>query len=311
MGGSHTLERFINQVARDVTDPQTQVPVLERARARQALSDASTPLSGDLSISPLGSGSDYTPFLQHLGIASLNLGFGGESSGGSYHSQYDSFEHYARFGDPGFAYGVALAQVAGRATLRLANADVDPLRFGNFAEKVAGYLEEVKSLAEQERKAAERRNQLLAMNAYRLAADPTETYIPPDSVATVPYLNFAPLENAVAELEAAAKRYDDALAAALKRGVSPSMARQVNPLLVRTERLMTREQGLPRRPWFRHMIYAPGYYTGYGVKTFPGVREGLEEDGYEEAETYVGVIAERLRAVTGAVQEATRLLSAR
>jgi len=310
MGGSHTLERFINQVARDVTDPQTEVPVRERARARRALGDASTPMSGDLPISPLGSGSDYSPFLQHLGIASLNLGFGGENRGGSYHSQYDSFEHYTRFGDPGFNYGVALAQVAGRATLRLANADVVPLRFSNFTEKVATYLDEVKALADQERQAAERRNQLLGMNAFNLASDPTKAYVAPDSVATVPYLNFAPLENAVVELEAAAEHYDDALAMALDRGLSASSARQVNELMIRTERLMTREQGLPRRPWYRHMIYAPGYYTGYGVKTFPGVREGLEEEGYAEAEMYVGVIAERLRAVTGAVEEATRLLSA-
>ncbi|GAB5533854.1 MAG: transferrin receptor-like dimerization domain-containing protein [Rubricoccaceae bacterium] len=310
MGGSHTLERLINQVARDVTDPQTGVPVLERARARQALGNASTPMSGDLPISPLGSGSDYSPFLQHLGIASLNLGFGGENRGGSYHSQYDSFEHYTRFGDPGFAYGVALAKVAGRATLRLANADVIPLRFGNFTEKVATYLDEVKALADQERMAAERRNQLLGMNAYRLAADPTKTYVAPDSIGTVPYLNFAPLANAVAALEAAATEYDDALAMALDRGLSASSAQQVNELMIRTERLMTREQGLPRRPWYRHMIYAPGYYTGYGVKTFPGVREGLEEEGYDEAETYVDVIAERLRAVTEAVENATRLLSA-
>ncbi len=307
-GGSHTLERFINQVAVDVPDPQTDVSVRERARARLLVNRDDAPAEGDLPISPLGSGSDYTPFLQHLGIASLNLGFGGESGGGSYHSQYDSFEHYTRFGDPGFRYGVALAQVAGRATLRLANADLVPLRFTNFAERVASYLEEVKALAEAEREKAARRNRLVAADAYRLAADPTETYVPPDSVEPVPYINFAPLENAVEALERAAADYDEAAAGAVERGIDGRTAERVNALLIRTERLMTREEGLPRRPWFRHMIYAPGFYTGYGVKTFPGVREGLEEEGYAEAETFAGIIAERLEAVAGAVREAAALL---
>jgi N-acetylated-alpha-linked acidic dipeptidase len=307
-GGSHTLEAFINQVAADVTDPQTGVSVRERVRARLLVNGEDVPAEGDLPISPLGSGSDYTPFLQHLGIASLNLGFGGESGGGSYHSQYDSFEHYTRFGDPGFRYGVALAQVAGRATLRLANADLVPLRFSSFAERVGSYVEEVKELADDEREKAASRNRLLAADAYRLAADPTETYVPPDSVAPVPYLNFAPLENAVASLEEAAGEYDDVAAAVLDRGIDPGTAERVNALLVRTERLMAHEGGLPRRPWFRHMIYAPGFYTGYGVKTLPGVREGLEEESYGEAETYVRVIAERLEAVAGAVREAAALL---
>ena len=309
MGGSHTLERFINRIAADVTDPQTGVSIQERLRAARAVGgDDGALAAGDLAIAPLGSGSDYTPFLQHLGIASLNLGFGGESGGGSYHSQYDSFEHYSRFGDPGFQYGVALAKVAGRATLRLANADLLPLRFGNFADRVDEYLGEVKALAERVRGDAERRNRLVAMNAFRLAADPTETYVAPDSAVEVPFINFAPLDNAIRALESAATRYDDAAAAALDRGIDPATADRVNDLLIRTERLMTRDEGLPRRPWFRHMIYAPGFYTGYGVKTLPGVREGLEEEGYAEAEAYVVHTADRIDAVTGAIEEAARLL---
>ncbi|HUG39395.1 MAG TPA: transferrin receptor-like dimerization domain-containing protein [Longimicrobiales bacterium] len=308
MGGSHTLERFINQVAADVPDPQTGVTIQQRARAARAVGGDDVLGSRDLPISPLGSGSDYTPFLQHLGIASLNLGFGGESGGGSYHSQYDSFEHYTRFGDPGFPYGIALARVAGRATLRLANADLVPLRFTNFADRVEEYLDDVKALAGRVRNDAERTNRLLAMDAFRLAADPRETYFAPDSAPPVPFLNFAPLENAVARLQDAAAAFDDDAARALERGVDPGTAVRVNALLIRTERLMTREEGLPRRPWFRHMIYAPGFYTGYGVKTLPGVREGLEEEGYAEAEAFVAHIAERLEAVTAALREASVLL---
>lgn len=312
IGGSHTLERFANQLGTEVPDPQTDVTVGQRVRAARALGgDGSAMGSGDLAIYPLGSGSDYTPFLQHLGIASLNIGFGGESGGGSYHSQYDSFDHYTRFGDPGFVYGIALAKVAGRATLRLANADVIPLRFSNFAERISGYLAEVEQLADRLRDDAERHNRLVAMNAFRIAADPTEALVAPDSAGVVPHINTAPLHNAVTRLEKAATAYDTALASTLAAGVAPASTEALNALLVRTERLMTREEGLPRRPWFRHMIYAPGFYTGYGVKTLPGVREGLEEEQYEEAERYVTTIAETLDRVTAAIEEATTLIRAR
>ena len=310
MGGSHTLERLLNEVARDVEDPQTGVSVWKRAQAARAVGGERDVLSAaDLSISPLGSGSDYTPFLQHLGIASLNLGFGGEGGGGSYHSQYDSFDHYVRFGDPGFAYGVALARTAGRATLRLAQADVLPLRFTNFARHVGRYLDEVERLAEERRSQAEQRNRLLEIDAYRLAADPTQAYVPPERAEEVPYLNFAPLRNAVARLEEASEAYDREAGEALSAGrVDGALAARVNALLVRSERDMTREEGLPRRPWFRHMVYAPGFYTGYGVKTLPGVREGIEEGKHDEAELYVQRVAETLERVRATVEEATRLL---
>ncbi|HEX8638941.1 MAG TPA: M28 family peptidase, partial [Pyrinomonadaceae bacterium] len=118
IGGSHTLEKFINETARDIPDPQTKMTVWERTRAQQIVNGSAnsrreTMERADLRIAALGSGSDYTPFLQHLGIASLNIGFGGEDGGGSYHSVYDSFDHFTRFGDPNFDYGVALAEVCG------------------------------------------------------------------------------------------------------------------------------------------------------------------------------------------------------
>ncbi|HSG49052.1 MAG TPA: M28 family peptidase, partial [Longimicrobiales bacterium] len=198
VGGSHQFERMVTQIGADVADPQTGVTVLERLKARLAVSgNAEVGTRPDLRISPLGSGSDYTPFLQHLGIASLNIGYGGEGGGGSYHSIYDSFDHYTRFGDPGFAYGVALAKTAGRATLRLANADVLPFRFSNLADNVRRYLGEVEALAGDMRRATERHNRLVAGSAFSLASDPTLTYVPPEMQAPVPFLNFAPLQNAV------------------------------------------------------------------------------------------------------------------
>jgi len=300
MGGSHTLEKFVNQVARDVPDPQTGVTVWERAQALRAVRGDDEALSrADLRIGPLGSG----------WIASLNLGFGGENGGGSYHSQFDSFDHYTRFGDPDFQYGIALAKTTGRVTLRFANADVLPFQFGNFTDNVSLYLDQLMELSDQLRSDTERRNELVEMNAYNLSADPTETYVAPDRQAPVPHINFAPLQNALARLEGSASGYDAALASAMTSG-SPSADRlaRVNALLMSTERLMTRDEGLPRRPWFRHQIYAPGFYTGYGVKTLPGVREALEQRNWDEAARFVGTTAAALGRVADAVDQATAVL---
>ncbi len=307
IGGSHILERFANQLGVGVPDPQTDVTVDERRRARAAVGGEADALTRtDLTISPLGSGSDYTPFLQHLGIPSLNIGFGGEGGGGSYHSQFDSFDHFVRFGDPTFEYGVALAKVAGRATLRLANADVIPYRFTNFADRVSEYADEVQELADHMRTETATRNRLLDAGAYTVTADPTETWFPPERQAAVPYLNFAPVENAQASLQEAAKAYDQALAAALAGGgLTAGRQQRLNGMLLQAERLMTREGGLPRRPWFRHMIYAPGFYTGYGVKTLPGIREGIEERHFDEVATYVDEVAAALDRVTALVRRAT------
>ena len=302
MGGSHSLEAMINGVARDVTDPQTGVSVFERVRAARAVGgDEEAMTRADLRISPLGSGSDYTPFLQHLGLPALNLGFGGEGGGGSYHSQYDSFDHYTRFGDPGFHYGVALASVAGRVTLRMANADVLPYRFSGLADNVKRYLDEVEQLAADMRSRTERENELVAADAYRLAADPTRTYVPPGAKDAVPFLNFAPVRNAVAALEEAAAAYDEAVAGALAGGgLDAGRVAELNTHVMKIEQLLTDARGLPKRPWFKHQIYAPGFYTGYGVKTLPGIREAIEERDWE----LVPVQMERLAAVIRRASEA-------
>jgi N-acetylated-alpha-linked acidic dipeptidase len=302
VGGSHTLEKFINEVGREVKDPQTGVSVDARLRARMR-ADGNEEAAGraDLRIGPLGSGSDYTPFLQHLGIASLNIGYGGESGGGSYHSVYDSFDHYTRFGDPDFAYGVALAKTAGRATLRLANADVLPFAFANFVDNVKQYASEVQKLADDLRAETEALNKRVADGVYALAADPTKKHVPPAAKDPVPHLNFAPLQNALDGLEKAAAALDRRLNERLEAGSAPAA---LNTLLIRTERAMTVAEGLPRRPWFKHHIYAPGFYTGYGVKTLPGVREAIEQRYWEEADTQILRLAGMLNGLTALLNEA-------
>jgi N-acetylated-alpha-linked acidic dipeptidase len=305
IGGSHTLEKFMNEVAKSVPDPQTKMSVWERARAEQAINGSPTARReamerADLRISPLGSGSDFTPFLQHLGIASLNVGFGGEDGGGSYHSIYDSFDHYTKYGDPGFAYGIALAKVCGHTTLRLANADTLPFEFSNLAETLNQYVGEVTRLADTMRDDTRVMNQQISSGMLKAVQDPTETFIVPSIKEPVPFLNFAPLQNSIARLNESVKRYQSA---AGKR--TPTAA--LDEALYKTERALTRTQGLPRRDWFRHQIYAPGFYTGYGVKTLPGIREAIEQRDWKEAEEQIVISASVIDRLSSDIDKAARV----
>ncbi len=311
MSGSHTLERFINEIARDVIDPQTDVSVSARLEARRRVAEVAPRFqtNGDHPIGALGSGSDYTPFLQHLGIASLNLGYSGESGGGSYHSIYDSFDHYVRFGDPTFAYGVTLAQTTGRALLRLADADILPFEFESFSETVTRYVDEIVTLTDEMRTQTERTNRLIGDGRYVLAADPTTTYVPPTVEDPVPHLNFAPLQNALTRLEASARAYGDALDPEAVAALSVADQRALDQILISTERVLTRDEGLPGRPWFTHQIYAPGFYTGYGVKTIPGVREAIEQRDWPLATTQIALAADTLTLFAAEVDRATSLLT--
>ena len=305
IGGSHVLEKLANEIMHDVTDPQTGVSVAERLRARIEVNgndEARAELRNraDLRISPLGSGSDYTPFLQHLGIASLNIGFGGEGNDGSYHTLYDTYEHYTTFRDPGMVYGVALAQVAGRATLRLANAPRLPFEFIGLADNLGLYLEQLEELANNMREQTLETNARIDSGVYDLALDPTRTLGAPLKKEEVPYFNFAPLNNALDELNRAAEVY----AGVAGNGAAISAAG--NKLLYTSERELTREDGLPGRPWFRHHIYAPGFYTGYGVKTLPGVREAIEERQYALVEDEIFVAADVISGMAARVRALSR-----
>ena len=323
MGGSHSLQRLLNEVAEGVHDAESDSSVLARLRAKlrveaynggneQIRKLAAAAASGaDIPLTALGSGSDYTPFLQHLAIASVDLGFGGEAdNAGVYHSQYDSFEHYERFGDPKFVFGIALAQSAGHLMLRMADADVLPLQFTGMAEVMADYVHELHQLADERREHAQRLSELRQSRAFELASDPTRPLAAPAAESEVPFLDFAPLDNASAHLRRAARAYDEAYAEASARGFAVGAARekQLDETLRGLEQTLASDQGLPDRPWFRHLIYAPGVYTGYGAKTMPGVREAIEDHRWEVASQYVHLTAEALERYAEHVEAATALL---
>lgn len=323
-GGSHSLQRLVNDVAKDVKDPETGVSVKARLDALSMVKgydksasssdkdDAKKALAGDdFALGALGSGSDFTPFLQHLGLTTLHLGYGGEDdTDGVYHSNYDSFDHYSRFGDPGFVYGVAAAQTIGRLVLRVADAGVLPMEFGSFATTVDGYMKELHELADGKRKQADELAKLLDNKAFELAADPTRRVAPPEREPEVPYLNLAALDNAVARVKKSAKAYDDAYAALVARGteLSAPQTAQVNSLLRGLEATLMNPRGLPGREWYRHYIYAPGLLTGYGVKTLPGVREAVEENQWERANQFASLTAEVLAKYCERLDQATALL---
>ena len=308
-GGSHTLEKFFGQVAQSVKDPQTNFTVAERSKALTMVRGNPEQIkkakaSEGMQLYALGSGSDYTPFIQHLGIASLNLGFGGEGSGGEYHSIYDSYDHYTRFKDIDFKYGIALAQVAGRTTLRLANAPRLPFEFQRFHSTVNTYLEELKKLLTDTRDKTAHENELIQSGHYLASLDPTKSVKVPEPKDPVPYLNFAPLENALSRLKQSADEFNTRD----ENKLTATQLAQLNQQLLKAEHLLTREQGLPRRSWFRHHIYAPGFYTGYGVKTLPGVREAIEQRDWKEAQEQIEIVATVLDKFSAHIDQMSGLM---
>jgi N-acetylated-alpha-linked acidic dipeptidase len=314
MAGSHTLEKFMNGVARDVTDPEKNISVWKRLRLHE-ISEASNKREArsreDIRIGALGSGSDYTAFLDHLGIASLNVSFGGEGGGGIYHSIYDDFYWYTHFSDTSFVYGRALAQTIGTAVLRLACAEVLPYEFNDFTDTIRNYIQELQKLANERREGVLERNRQIEEGVFTAIADPQKTYVPPNREAVPPYLNFAPLENGLAALTRTAERYEKALAAAAADGGSAferASVREVNAKLVQTERMLTLPDGLPGRPWFQHQIYAPGFYTGYGVKTIPAVREAVEQNRWREADEQIARVGKVLENVGETIDSAASAL---
>ena len=302
-GGSHTLEKFFDQITHVVEDPQKGVSVFDRRNARNIANGQ--PSWSHYKLSALGSGSDYSPFFQHLGISSFNMGFGGESSGGEYHTMYDSYKLYKRFKDPTFQYGVTLAKVAGRTSLRLANAEVLPFEFKHFTKIVSGYVDEVTKLADKLRKEADSHNKLIKSGVYDLVSNPKDNFKIPGPKTPVPYFNFAPIENALKNLKEKASEF----AMASKKGVSNSAnTNELNKVLKSMESKLIRDHGLPRRSWYKHHIYAPGFYTGYGVKTLPGVREAIEQKNFDEVTEQITILSEVLNAFSANIDEAIKLM---
>jgi len=308
--GAHSLENFVNSVVKDIEDPETKMPVWKRARLAgmlRATPDKRTEARTrpDMRIGALGSGSDYTVFLDHLGIPSVDIAYGGEDEGGGqYHSVYDDFYWYTHFSDTDFVYGRALAQTGGTMMMRMADADIIPYEFSDEAETVNGYVTEVKKLADTMRTQIKERNADIAAGVYKAMVDPKKVSVPPTVEALPPYMNFAPLDQAADDLTSAAAAYEKAFAANAAKGNNA-----VNTELLLAEQALTDPAGLPNRPWFQNMVYAPGLYTGYGVKTLPAVREAIEQKEWSIVDAQIARTAAAIEREAEVLKTAAKGLS--
>jgi N-acetylated-alpha-linked acidic dipeptidase len=323
VAGSHDFQHLMNQVAADVIDPETGVAIGQRLRAHirvgalapdakdedKAEAKIVADPNQDFPIDPLGSGSDFSSFIDHLGVPALDISFDGEGkTTGVYHSRYDTFEHHSRFVDPGFVYDALLAKTIGRVVLRVANAQTPVQREDSFATAVADYLDQLKKLADSEREEGATQAAMLRDHAFRLADDPTKTSGLPTPLDQVPHLEFAPLENAVDRLKRVAKDYDDALVKNSNHLTAGGRA-QLQELMLGLDQLLAPGPGLPGRSWYKNLIYAPGRFTGYEAKTLPAVREAIEDRHWADADLYAQVTAAAINAFCERLVKATAVLN--
>jgi N-acetylated-alpha-linked acidic dipeptidase len=322
MNGSHSLEQFINGVARDIEDPETaaagtKMTVWQRAHLN-AISEAKSAEDrkemrqrADLRIGALGSGTDFTAFIDHVGVATLDMGFGGEDEEGIYHSIYDDFYWYTHFSDTNFVYGRALAQTVGTSVMRLADAEVLPFDFVDFADTVAMYTKNLQKLLADKQEEIRERNLELDEGVFKATFDPRHPTVVPAREEVPPHINFAPMQNAADSLTRSARHYQQALSqkqTSLDDDAFTAKLGALNRELIETERRLTNADGLPRRPWYKHLLYAPGVYTGYGVKTVPGVREGIEQKRYAEAEQEIVRVGKALENESALIESAAKEL---
>jgi N-acetylated-alpha-linked acidic dipeptidase len=317
--GSHTLEKLANEVARDVQDPETKTSAWKRwqlrsietaktADERKELRDRA-----DLRIDISGGGSDHAGFQNFLGVSVLNVGFSGEDHGGIYHSVYDDFYWYTHFSDTTFVYGRALSQYAGSTVMRLADADLLPFDFSDFADTIQTYLSGLQSFAAQQAEKIRERNREIEDGAFTASADPREIYVAPKKEAEPPHLNFAPLQNSADQLMRSAEEYKKAMARVMQDGgsmLASGTVVEVNRMLIESERKLTNPEGLPGRPWFKHQIYAPGVYTGYEAKAMPAVREAIEQKQWKQAEQSIADAATALQNEAALASSAAAKLAA-
>jgi N-acetylated-alpha-linked acidic dipeptidase len=283
--GSHALEQFITEVARDVRDPLSGKSALQASldhrRAERTARDTSRDTT--FTLGALGSGSDYTAFIDYLGLPAVNLSYGGAAHSGIYHSIYDSYTFYERFLDTGYVYGVTEAQTMATAVLRMADAPLLPFEFRAPARTYRRYADEIAKLA-----ARNDTTKGLDLSSLRTALDRLDT-------AAVSWERERAVFDTVRGRDAARRR---------------ATLGAVNRLLASSEQALTDSAGLPRRPWFRHLIYAPGYYTGYGVKTMPGIREAVEQVNAGEAQAEAARVAAALTRYADVVHRAADALAA-
>lgn len=316
-GGSHSLWTFVDEIARDVHDPVHKTPIADRVAAKNRLQRLEAGLDANsraatrrFPLDALGMSSDYGAFLQHVGIASLDFTFGGESQNGCYHSICDNFSHYEKFSDPTFLYGTALAQVGGRMMLRLGEAEILPFDFSGMAEAIASYVDEVENMADAMRQQTERRNAAIKDGVYKLARNPHDLMPTPKLEKPVPDIDFVPLLQAQKALADSANEFSAARTAyeAKGGGLEPGELAQINAILASAEQALAPEHGLPGRPWYRHQVYAPSSDTGYEAATLPGVREAVERQDWAGAQREIGRAAKAVNAYAKAINDATTLL---
>ena len=304
--GSHALEPLMDEIAKKVIDPQTNVSVFDRKKAHDAIEAKTTEAKKkimdekNLKLGAMGSGSDYSAFIQHAGIPALNLGYGGEDNGGEYHSIYDSYYNFITFKDPGFQYELTLAQTAGRVVLRMSEADVLPFDFTHLYKTIDGYSDELITLINNERDATEIENKIISSGDYATGEDPTKKFVSPVVKSEVPYLDFSPLQNALEQLKKSTDSLKNIYQDNIKNG---KVTAAFNEALYRAEQQLLNDAGLPRRSWYKHTIYAPGFYTGYGVKTMPGIREAIEQRKWKEAQEQINIDADAINKLTSYLKE--------
>jgi len=301
-GGSHALQGLVDEVSKSITDPQTGVSIFERQKAHLVAS-AMSPVSAkeimdktSLHMDALGTGSDFSPFLQHLGIPSLNLGFSGEDNSGDYHSIYDSYDNFIRFIDPGFYYGVALSKVAGHISLRMLDAEKLPFDYTILCTEIKSYTKEIQLLISNLREATTINNEIIRKKYFLLAADTAKPIFATAIKQEVPYIDFSSLENAITSLGKASVHAKEIMESKI---LNAKQTDSLNRVLYRAEQQLLLEEGLPLRPWYKHVLYAPGFYTGYSVKTLPGIREAIEQRNFHQAETEIRRAAYSINKLAG------------
>lgn len=316
--GSHVLEKFINSVARDVMDPEKDITTWQR-RKLYDIAHAPNPEEReqirnrpDLRIGALGDGSDYTAFIHHLGVASADIRFSGESNGGVYHSIYDDFYWYTHFGDRSFQYARTESQLVGTAVMRLADAELLPFDFTDFADTLKIYLSNVQKLLKRDQDDTRERNREIEEGVFTASSDPEKPLLPPPAREVPPYFNFAPLENSIQALTLAADRFAKAASKIQASGIAfdHSTLARINRILIASGPALTDPAGLPGRPWFKNQIYAPGAYTGYEAKPLPGVLEAMDRRNWTEAESQIPREAAAIERETKLIDEVTAALQA-
>ena len=316
-GGTQDLQTLISDVAKDIQDPETKMTVFQRshlASIAQAKNDEERKdlhKRTDLIVDALGDGSDYTAFQDFAGISTLSMEFGGEDDGTQYHSIYDDFYWYTRFVDGDFIYGKALAQTAGTTVMRLADADLIPVDYSPQAEAIAKYETELEKILKDKQEEFTERNLQLKEGVFTATSDPRRPLLPPPAVEIPPYMNFAPMKNAIEVLKKSAERYSKALSDWRGKGsptLSPQAVETINADLLKVPRLFLNEKGLPERPWFKNQIYAPGAYTGYGAKPIAAVREYMDEKKWKEAEAQIPGVAKIIETAAGGINQAAEEL---